>query len=343
MNVVETEEDVQNEILDENEPPKKRKKISKVPNVQVILLKPNDFFSFKERKLMLPELKAICKHFCLKLTGNKTVLVDRIYTYLQQSFYAQKIQSCFRGFLLRQLFYYSGPAFRNKSICVNDTDFITLEPLSEIPNEQFFSFKDFDEFVYGFDVVSLYNMIVENNKSNKPTLNPYNRTAFSEDFFEKFQNFLSINKALKNKIDFVIENSCNLSTKSKIELKALEIFQLINSYGHYSDSKWLMTLDSTMLTRFLMKLSRIWDFLPLPTTRLILPPDGYIFRNAPSFQANDSLEETQQKVLMIIERLVTRGHTIENRNLGAFYVLGALTLVNREAATAMPWLYESFI
>jgi hypothetical protein len=30
-----------------------------------------------------------------------------------------------------------------------------------------------------------------------------------------------------------------------------------------------------------------------------------------------------------------------NQSLGAFYILGALTLVNNQAAESMPWLYES--
>jgi hypothetical protein len=33
--------------------------------------------------------------------------------------------------------------------------------------------------------------------------------------------------------------------------------------------------------------------------------------------------------------------SVENINLGALYILSALTLVNDDAATSMPWLYES--
>ena len=43
---------------------------------------------------------------------------------------------------------------------MNQTDFFTLEELKDIDNSQFYSFKDKDGFVYGFDVCSLYNMIV---------------------------------------------------------------------------------------------------------------------------------------------------------------------------------------
>ena len=33
----------------------------------------------------------------------------------------------------------------------------------------------------------------------------------------------------------------------------------------------------------------------------------------------------------------------ENQQMGAFYLLSALTLVSPPAATAMPWLYESVV
>ena len=34
---------------------------------------------------------------------------------------------------------------------------------------------------------------------------------------------------------------------------------------------------------------------------------------------------------------------MDARSLGTYYVLGTLTIVNQQAANALPWLYESFI
>ena len=42
-----------------------------------------------------------------------------------------------------------------------------------------------------------------------------------------------------------------------------------------------------------------------------------------------------------MNNLISKGTTQENKSLGAFYVLAALTLVNNDAATSLPWLYES--
>ena len=54
------------------------------------------------------------------------------------------------------------------------------------------------------------------------------------------------------------------------------------------------------------------------------------------------LVQEQKKMLQIIEIFITRGETREDRALGVYYVLGALTMVSLNAANSLPWLYESF-
>jgi hypothetical protein len=46
-------------------------------------------------------------------------------------------------------------------------------------------------------------------------------------------------------------------------------------------------------------------------------------------------------VLEVLEKLVNSGVDNDSRTLGAYYVLSALTLVNEEAATSLPWLFQS--
>jgi hypothetical protein len=105
------------------------------------------------------QLKYLTKQYKLKITGNKSQLIKRIYTYLYLSFNSVKIQKIMRGFIQRKYNNCHGPAIRNRRICTNDTDFYTMDELSELPISQFFSFKDVDGFIYGFDLVSFYNLI----------------------------------------------------------------------------------------------------------------------------------------------------------------------------------------
>jgi hypothetical protein len=45
--------------------------------------------------------------------------------------------------------------------------------------------------------------------------------------------------------------------------------------------------------------------------------------------------------LEVLEKLVNTGVDKDSKSLGAYYVLGALTLVNPDAATSLPWLFQS--
>ena len=56
---------------------------------------------------------------------------------------------------------------------------------------------------------------------------------------------------------------------------------------------------------------------------------------------NYTLEILKKNALIVIENLVKRGVNETSRALGANYILCALTLVNEEAANALPWLYQS--
>jgi hypothetical protein len=42
-----------------------------------------------------------------------------------------------------------------------------------------------------------------------------------------------------------------------------------------------------------------------------------------------------------LEKIVNTGVDRDSKSLGAYYVLSALTLVNTEAATSLPWLFQS--
>ena len=45
--------------------------------------------------------------------------------------------------------------------------------------------------------------------------------------------------------------------------------------------------------------------------------------------------------VQIIENLIKSAIDVDNKTLGSFYVLTALTLVSEPAREAMPWLYEA--
>ena len=82
-----------------------------------------------------------------------------------------------------------GPAFLKRGLCTNECDFLTMEEMKDMEATQFFSFKDADGFIYGFDIISLYNLIL---KSGKTIQNPYNRNVRPSSVIHDFK-FRQIN------------------------------------------------------------------------------------------------------------------------------------------------------
>jgi hypothetical protein len=293
----------------------------------------------------IKQLKQIAKQHKLKLTGNKTQLISRIYSYLYLSQLVIKIQKIMRGCIQRKYNDNHGPGFKNRSLCVNNFDFLSMDEVTTIENKQFFSFRDDDGFIYGFDILSLYNLIY---KSNGAVKNPFNQQPISSKIIENFRSLLRLSKVLKIKISTELSDvTKNVSDKKSIELRAVTLFQNINSLGNYSDVQWFLTLNRHQLIRFIRELVDIWQYranITIEVKKAICYPSGNPFQRLPPFNNLHILEnfdDLRKIILDIIEKFVNSGIDNDNKCLGAYYVLSAMTLVNQDAATSLPWLYEA--
>jgi len=176
------------------------------------------------------QLKVFVKHYKLKITGNKPQLLNRLYSFLYFSSYIIKIQKIFRSMLVRKYKKLHGPASLNRKLCTNSDDFISMEPVEEINFHQFISYKDFDGFIYGFDINSLHNLFL---KSENEIKNPYNRNLIPESVFKNIRALIRIGKILKININLNFEdNTKDVSNEKAIELRALSLFQNIDELGN---------------------------------------------------------------------------------------------------------------
>jgi hypothetical protein len=97
------------------------------------------------------------------------------------------------------------------------------------------------------------------------------------------------------------------------------------------------------------ELMDIWTYraqLTVETKRQICPPYGDPFSNMATFiqlQNCQDINILRICILPILEKLVNSGVDRDNKSLGTYYVLAALTLVNSDAASSMPWLYQSVV
>jgi hypothetical protein len=173
-------------------------------------------------KYKLPELKDALKKYNLKISGKKEVLIERLETYFKKHSKSIIIQRLFRGWIVRYLLRLKGPALKNVSLCVNDSDFVTMEPLNEMSKDVFFSYKDSKDFIYGFDITSLIQMLLKKNKIENPynreKINPiltnqiktvYNLSFLVYPFFKNDNERLQYQNTMRNTNQRPIHNTIN--------------------------------------------------------------------------------------------------------------------------------------
>jgi hypothetical protein len=321
------------------------KKVEKISDADITIPTISNYDLILQYNYNKDQLKKFLKHFKLKLSGSKKETITRIYCYLRLSYFVNKIQKIFRGRIQRKYNLLHGPALTKRDICTNKTDFFTMEDLNEIEYSQFISYKDVDDFIYGFDIISLYNLI---QKSGKDVKNPYNRMEIPKNVILNMKTLLRLGKLLNIKIDIDIKDVLTeVTDKKSIELRILTLFQNIDSLGHYSNSVWFTSLSRINLIKFVRELGDIWNYraqITTETKRAICPPTGDPFRNLSMnyIITEHDLENVRKTILDVLEKIVNSGIDRDSKSLGAYYVLGALTLVNSDAAIAIPWLFQSF-
>ena len=320
------------------------KKTIKISDDNIIIPTINNYNDITNYNYNVSQLKSIAKNYKLKISGNKNELMSRIFTFLYLSSYIIKIQKVFRGRIVKKYIGLRGPAATKRNICTNSTDFVSMEPLEEIDFNQFISYKDEDGFIYGFDITSLFNLFSKNGSNNK---NPYNRNKIPDIILKNIKTLLRLSKILKIKIVLDLEDETpSISEEKVVELRALSLFQNIDSLGNYSNCNWFLSLNRNQIIRFVRELADIWSYraqLSVETKRAICPPNGDPFRNLNMsvIHISQNFNIVRKVVLEVLEKLVNTGVDKDSKSLGAYYVLGALTLVNQDAATSLPWLFQS--
>jgi hypothetical protein len=308
-------------------------------------------------KYTVKQLKEIATHHKIKLGGAsvKADIISKIYNYFKLYDSALVIQKTWRKYLFRQYNNIRGPARFKRSLCVNETDFFTMDNIVDIPYNQFFSFKDSDNMVYGFDIMSVYNLF---DKTNAKVTNPYNRNPFPRSVKKNMLKIIWLSKLFKDKLTLTMtdendtannENNANESNSSErnIVYRITELFHDIDLLGNYTNANWFLSLNQSQLVKYIYELNDIWSYradLSENVKRDICPEYTELFRMLDRINLRAaSFIFVLEACLNIMEKLVKNGVNRPSRCLGANYVLCALTLVSTDAAEALPWLYQSVI
>jgi hypothetical protein len=323
----------------------------KVENDNLLTPALENYYMIYQNNYNVQQLKVFAKHYKLKISGNKNEIMFRLFCHLRLSFYATKIQKIFKGCMARKYVKYHGPAFplKKRGLCNNSIDFFTMEDIKSLSYHQMFSYQDIDGFIYGFDILSLYNLV--HKSEGKQPSNPYNRMPIPKDVIQNIKGVIKLSKLLGIMCEIEIKNiNEDITIEKSLELRVLELFQNMDSLGNYTNPAWFHSLNRQQLARFVFELRDIYTYRAQLTNemkRAICPPHGNPFHNfnIQSIQGTNqhfhSFTTVKKMVLGILEKFVNFGIDRDSKSLGAFYVLGALTLVNEDAANTLPWLFHS--
>lgn len=317
------------------------------------------------------------------LMGTKKVLYEKLKHFFEQQRLAIIIQKTARRYLTKVVLDLIGPAKFNRKLCVNDSDFYTMEPLTNIPFDNFYSYKDKENFIYGFELSSLIQYIKVKEKSGeiRRMKNPYNRDSMKREIpkIYKLHHLIRVingtipkrelpsriqtrprssshhndlrSRTLSIGIDsnynhaLMLETIREMRSKSN-EQRTRELFIVIDQLGNYSDYNWFLNLDRGCYLRYYRILKDIWTYraqIPTYTKIKICPlwdPFG-MFSNVNIGEL--TTEQLMSRCLCVMEDMVCTGVEQQYRTIGSLHVLSVLTVINREARSNMPWLYESLI
>jgi len=257
---------------------------------------------------------------------------------------AAKIQQWFRDNIGRHNVRTHGPAYYTRSLCVNDADFFSTDPVADVSGNLFFSYKDTKQHVYGFDLRSI-NTLITNSTDDEKIENPFNRALIPLTEVRKVQKIVRRRLAHGYTTEWAkLEPSTPIQ---QYRMKIVDLFQIIDELNYYSSPEWFLNLTQNEHQRFYRQLYAIWTYranLSPDQKRQIVPNyQTALFKHSPFAAAVFPLERIQKVNMGVIRTMITSATDRNDRILGAMYIISTLTLVSDPAKQAYPWLYESVV
>lgn len=236
-----------------------------------------------------------------------------------------------------------GPAAQIPEICVNDSDFFSTEPLTDISAVMFFSYAEPNKHVYGFDIRSIHILLYRSKQEGEKALNPYTRAEFPADVPRQ----VSVRIRWLARHGFPTEWAplAPPTPEQATRMKIVDLFSRIDELNYYSSPEWFIELTAAGQARFYCELYMIWNVragLTSAQKNAIVPQyHTRLFRVSPAAARGMTLEALHKLNMGTIRLLISSATDRNDRILGAMYVVSTLTLVHDGARTAYPWLYDS--
>lgn len=149
------------------------------------------------------------------------------------------------------------------------------------------------------------------------------------------------------------ERICALRTVP-LSFRINDIFSELSRLEHYVDASWFVSMPQRCYPKFYSCLKQIWTIQAIHLSEdtktklccLFDPFETGLFRSPLDISLNMTLDEVtacrvRLSCVCTMEVMLMTAVDDNHANLGAMYILMALTTVSRSARTAFPWLYDA--
>ncbi len=236
--------------------------------------------------------------------------------------YIIKIQRMYRNKIKNKYSQYS-----------NTEDFYTFDPLSEIDNKYFYSYKDQNNLYWAFDIRSLIKLIYMNNK------NPYTTEEIPNKVVKEVKNKIKLLQADKEYKD--IEELILKDRKESIKQNAVDLFSDIEFDGYSCQLSWFFDLSGRRLKELYKQLEDIWNYraqLSNESKKNMCPPDGNIFTTPVNEVYSYNCKEDLQELILHNISKFKNAITLSDKKLGYMYFIIGLSTVSQDCYLTHPWV-----
>ena len=280
---------------------------------------------------------------------------------------AHKIQTKFIKYLYKK--WRQTSQIEHRKQCINDTDFLTLQTIQEIPSHTLFCIQDHCKnqetpLWFAFHVDSFAEYIHPLQKDS--VLNPYTRNPFHPNDIHRFylsvklkivvyQTCIKKHNPMFSNYPYNQRNRINQECKSltllynchylqskyfpipfdkRLKLVIDKLNWLENEYLQGCvQSKWLIELSESKWFQFYVTILFLWNNRLTPEMRNNVNSQFPEFSKKTKTPIKDSLT--------LCENLLNYGINQEYCQIGASIILASMALVNVEAKYKMPYYYDA--
>jgi hypothetical protein len=259
---------------------------------------------------------------------------------------AHKIQTKFIQYIYQK--WRNSTQNQHRNQCINDADFLTFQPIHEIPSHALFCIQDranpyqkeTQTIWFAFHVNSFAQYIHPLPKDS--VINPYTRNFFHPDDIRRFYFSLKWKGLLNqtslhpeiNQFPYLQSTYYPLPFDKRINQIIHTLNYLENEYLQGSiQSKWLTELSKPKWYQFYITMLFMWN------NRLTSEIQENINSKFPYF--TKKTKTPVKDSLALCENLLNYGINEEYCQMGASIVLSSIAMVNIEAKYKMPYYYDA--